>query len=226
MMLYNFEATLYFNRMSLFEAVITQADNRLRQTLLELNKGIRTEPGDFYTGEQLEGGEFKLDLNLIFTEENKAQGFADWIASLFPWAPYIEGIENTIKIQEYNDGVLGSIVHEQSHIVDEPIDVPVDVLAWKQPTHAGNAYSIGDKVTHKSKIWESLIQGNVWAPGISGWAQVVDEGGGEIADWVQPSGAHDAYELGAIVMHNDKKWQSTVNDNVWEPGVFGWQEIE
>jgi len=225
-MLYNFEATLYFSKTSLLDAVLNNGLQRLRVTLSELNSGVRTEPDDFYVAEQLETGEFKLDLKLIFIDKPNAINFGDWVISLFPWAPYIEGVENTVIIQEFEDGVLGDIVYEQTHIVDEPIDVPVDSLAWKQPTHAGNAYSVGDKVTHKGKIWESLISGNVWAPGISGWKQVVDESSGEVADWVQPTGAHDAYELGAIVMHNDKKWQSTVNDNVWEPGVFGWQEIE
>ena len=42
--------------------------------------------------------------------------------------------------------------------------------------------------------------------------------------WSQPLGAHDAYELGAKVSHNGKKWVSDVASNVWEPGVYGWSE--
>ena len=43
--------------------------------------------------------------------------------------------------------------------------------------------------------------------------------------WVQPTGAHDAYTIGARVSHNGKKWLNEVYDsNVWEPGVFGWVE--
>lgn len=43
--------------------------------------------------------------------------------------------------------------------------------------------------------------------------------------WVQPTGAHDAYAIGARVSHNDKKWFNEVYEsNVWEPGVFGWVE--
>lgn len=44
-------------------------------------------------------------------------------------------------------------------------------------------------------------------------------------EWVQPSGAHDAYSSGDKVSHNGKNWQSTVDGNVWEPGVYGWEEI-
>ena len=43
--------------------------------------------------------------------------------------------------------------------------------------------------------------------------------------WVQPTGAHDAYPLGALVTYNGKTWESTVADNVWVPGQYGWVEV-
>lgn len=43
--------------------------------------------------------------------------------------------------------------------------------------------------------------------------------------WVQPVGASDAYNAGDIVKHNGKTYKSTVDANVWEPGVYGWEEI-
>lgn len=42
-------------------------------------------------------------------------------------------------------------------------------------------------------------------------------------DWVQPTGAHDAYPEYAIVLHNGKEWESLIPANVWEPGVSGWR---
>ena len=44
--------------------------------------------------------------------------------------------------------------------------------------------------------------------------------------WKQPLGAHDAYPKGFRVVHNGQEWESDIPDNVWEPGVFGWIEIE
>ena len=44
-------------------------------------------------------------------------------------------------------------------------------------------------------------------------------------EWVQPTGAHDAYALGDKVTWNGKTWESTVDANVWEPGVSGWREV-
>lgn len=95
----------------------------------------------------------------------------------------------------------------------------VDGQAWTQPTGAHDAYALGATVTHNGKTWESLTPANVWAPGVSGWREVVAEGP---AAWVQPTGAHDAYPLGAQVTHNGKTWTSTVAANIWEPGVYGW----
>lgn len=44
--------------------------------------------------------------------------------------------------------------------------------------------------------------------------------------WHQPSGAHDAYAKGDVVSHNGELWESTVDGNVWEPGVYGWNKKE
>lgn len=49
---------------------------------------------------------------------------------------------------------------------------------------------------------------------------------GEVAEWVQPTGAHDAYSFGDKVTHNGSTWKSTIDANVWEPGVYGWTQIE
>lgn len=41
-------------------------------------------------------------------------------------------------------------------------------------------------------------------------------------EWVQPLGASDAYNTGDIVSHNGVLYESEVDANVWEPGVYGW----
>ena len=46
----------------------------------------------------------------------------------------------------------------------------------------------------------------------------------EFPEWVQPTGAHDAYMKGAKVSRNSKHWISDVDNNIWEPGVYGWSE--
>ena len=50
--------------------------------------------------------------------------------------------------------------------------------------------------------------------------------------WVQPVAIHDPeegqdpwtwYHVGEVVAHNGHLWVSTLNENVWEPGVSGWR---
>ena len=45
---------------------------------------------------------------------------------------------------------------------------------WVRPQGAFDAYNKGDKVSYKEKIYESLIDGNVWAPDEypAGWKEV------------------------------------------------------
>lgn len=40
---------------------------------------------------------------------------------------------------------------------------------WEQPEGAHDPYAKGERVTVGGKTWESLIDYNVWPPGVSGW---------------------------------------------------------
>ena len=51
---------------------------------------------------------------------------------------------------------------------------------------------------------------------------------GTIAVWRQPTGAQDAYMTGDKVKYPDENgdvWVSTADNNVWQPGVFGWEQV-
>lgn len=50
-----------------------------------------------------------------------------------------------------------------------------EILEWEQPT-AENAYKKGDKVRFKGKVYESLIDNNVWSPEAypAGWREIVE----------------------------------------------------
>ena len=47
------------------------------------------------------------------------------------------------------------------------------------------------------------------------------------AKFVQPTGAHDAYNLGDRVTYSGRVYESIINGNVWSPDVYpdGWTEI-
>ena len=97
---------------------------------------------------------------------------------------------------------------------------------WVQPTGVHDAYRIGAVVTRNGKVWDSLTPANVWAPGVSGWRERTPEGAGS-AEWVQPTGAHDAYKKGDRVRFAGKNYESLMNGNVWSPAAYpaGWKEL-
>lgn len=55
-----------------------------------------------------------------------------------------------------------------------PYTPPGQVAAWRQPTGAQDAYNIGDKVLFNGKVYESLINANVWSPTdyAAGWKAI------------------------------------------------------
>lgn len=91
---------------------------------------------------------------------------------------------------------------------------------WRQPTGAHDAYPVDWTVSHNGKEWVSLISGNVWEPGVSGWR----ESSSGVPEWIQPTGAHDAYNTGDLVLFEDVEYESLIDGNVWSPRDYpaGW----
>ncbi|WP_373399682.1 hypothetical protein V8V91_08495 [Algoriphagus halophilus] len=48
---------------------------------------------------------------------------------------------------------------------------------------------------------------------------------GQILPWVQPTGAHDAYNIGDKVSYQAQNWESTVDANIYAPGVVSGQWV-
>lgn len=89
-------------------------------------------------------------------------------------------------------------------------------------------YAAGDRVCYESTLYKCLQDHTAqatWTPADSPslWVRV-DDPSVEYPDWVQPTGATDAYRLGAKVSHNGKHWINTLDYNTYEPGIFGWSE--
>ena len=91
----------------------------------------------------------------------------------------------------------------------------------------GRAYAVDDRVQYGGALYK-CVQAHTsqadWTPDATPalWVAVSIE---EYPEWVQPTGAHDAYNKGDKVTHNGKTWVSDVDNNVWEPGVYGWKCI-
>jgi hypothetical protein len=93
---------------------------------------------------------------------------------------------------------------------------------WVQPVttvldgEPAPPYPTGSLAFHNGRIWRSVTDVNVWEPGVSGWRPFSLN---SVAEWIQPTGAHDAYTTDDVVSHGGSLWISTNAANVWEPGV-------
>ncbi|MBO4556517.1 MAG: hypothetical protein J5706_07130 [Elusimicrobiales bacterium] len=113
----------------------------------------------------------------------------------------------------------------QSLTDEEALTAPMLYERWAE----GKEYAVDQRLYHDGKLWRVLI-GHVsqaqWTPDVSPslFAEVLIPDPTEIPEWVQPSSTNP-YMTGDKVRHNDKVWISTVDNNVWEPGVYGWDEV-
>ena len=89
-------------------------------------------------------------------------------------------------------------------------------------------YQTSERVQYNNILYKCL-QGHTsqddWTPdvAVSLWVRI-DNPVEEWPEWIQPVGAQDAYPQNAKVSHNNKHWISEIDNNVWEPGVYGWIE--
>lgn len=90
-------------------------------------------------------------------------------------------------------------------------------------------YAIDDRVQYEGKLyrcvqWHTAQEG--WEPPKvpALWTEIAKPG--EIPVWRQPTGAQDAYMTGDRVHYPDENgpvYVSTMDGNVWEPTVYGWE---
>ena len=93
------------------------------------------------------------------------------------------------------------------------------------------AYTTDERVSYADKLYR-CVQSHTsqadWTPDATPalWTEVAKPG--EIPVWKQPTGAQDAYQTGDKVWYPDKDttvYISTVDNNVWQPGVYGWDAV-
>ena len=89
------------------------------------------------------------------------------------------------------------------------------------------AYAIGQRVRYGDKLYKCVqahtSQGD-WMPSATPalWVRVSVE---EWPEWVQPTGAHDAYAKGDKVTYKGKQYISLIDGNVYSPDAYpaGWE---
>lgn len=115
-----------------------------------------------------------------------------------------------------------------THLPDEEAIESVELFpAWTE----GTAYEAQTRVRYGGTLYR-CEQGHTsqadWTPPETTalWTEVARPG--EIPVWRQPTGAQDAYAKGDKVHYPDKDgpvYESTIDANVYEPGVYGWEVV-
>lgn len=155
-----------------------------------------------------------------------ATGVLEWVAN--------ERVE--VGTRRTYEGVTYQCIQAHTTQADWTPDVtPALWLALVDPSgtewQAGVTYAVNDEVTYEGKTYKCLQAHTAiptWTPLATLnvlWAEVAV--GATCPQWVQPTGAHDAYNIGDCVTFEGGLYESLINGNVWSPAAYppGWQYI-
>lgn len=90
-------------------------------------------------------------------------------------------------------------------------------------------YIAGDRILYNDTLYKVLqdhVSQETWTPdvAVSVFAKVLIPDADTVYEWEQPDSTNP-YMNGDKVIHNGKTWVSTIDNNVWEPGVYGWEVV-
>lgn len=112
-----------------------------------------------------------------------------------------------------------------------PDEDSLDIMDFFPVWAVGMRYDIDDKVRHNSELYK-VVQAHTsqadWTPDNTPALFTEIAKPGEIPVWRQPTGTQDAYNKGDRVHYpseSDPVYESTVDNNVWAPNVYGWELV-
>ena len=123
------------------------------------------------------------------------------------------------------EAIVAALVKLRESATDaQALSVPVLYPAWR----SGVNYVTGQRVLHGGVLYKVLqdhTSQDDWTPDAapSLFARVLIPDATAIPEWEQPDSTNP-YMSGDKVSHNGSTWVSTIDNNVWEPGVYGWKE--
>ena len=125
------------------------------------------------------------------------------------------------------EAMIADLVKLRDLATDEQaLDVPALYPAWR----SGVTYTAGQRLLYNSVLYKVLqdhTSQETWTPEAapSLFAKVLIPDETVIPEWEQPDSTNP-YRMGDKVKHNGKTWVSDIDNNVWEPGVSGWTEVQ
>ena len=153
---------------------------------------------------------------------------ADEIASMEDIQKAHEAAERTRPLTESE--VVRMLIAQQINTFTVDDNTILRMVEFYPEWEADTDYAVGFKVQRGGTLYRCLsahASQADWTPDAapSLWAKVLIPDETVIPAWEQPD-ATNAYMQGDKVTHNGKTWVSDVDNNVWEPGAFGWSQTE
>ena len=99
---------------------------------------------------------------------------------------------------------------------------------WKEK----DDFKMGELISHEDNLYEVLqahTRQSDWTPDISTSLFTSKMPSGVIPEWTQPTGAHDAYNIGDRMIYTDGLiYESTIDANTYSPTDYpqGWKLVE
>lgn len=127
--------------------------------------------------------------------------------------------------------IMKLAVKQARQVTDDTEALSLQVLYKQWDRQIGKTLQVDEYINHNGVLYKVLQQHvaqDNWAPDVSPslFAKVlVDPTGETVLDWEQPDSTN-AYMKGDKVKHNGVIYESEVDNNVWEPGVYGWELVE
>ena len=94
----------------------------------------------------------------------------------------------------------------------------------------GKSYKVDDIFKYENKLYK-VIQEHTsqddWVPSELPALYLNTMPENVIPEWVQPTGEHDAYNVGDKVIYEGKVYESLIDGNTWSPVDYpqGWEEV-
>lgn len=134
------------------------------------------------------------------------------------------------EFMELWKAILQLAVKQARQITDDKEALQVQCLYKQWDKQIGRELQVGEYIQYEGQLYKVLQVHTVqegWTPvdAPSLFAKVlVDPTGETILDWEQPDSTNP-YMKGDKVKHNGLTYVCTIDNNVWEPGVYGWEEV-
>ena len=103
------------------------------------------------------------------------------------------------------------------------------VMLFEKWSGDSKSYTVGQRLQYNGILY-TVLQAHTsqpeWTPtdAPSLFAKVLIPDPTVVPEWEQPDSTNP-YQVGDKVTHNGKTWVCNTPNNVWEPGVYGWDEV-